>query len=128
AIPAEASSLTIQNLERLDGEGRLPDQLEPVVFEDHPDGRNYYELAAYRHWGLWSFLPAVTAIALCWISKEPISALLAGIITGAIIIGSFNFLDLVLIPSIGTPTAAIVLVLYLWLLGGLMGIWGVTGA
>jgi Na+/H+ antiporter NhaC len=133
-IPAlRDSELTVENLTRLDAEGNLPEQLEQIVFavdQQAPEGEQlkYYLLAAYRHWRYWSFLPALTAIALCWITKEPLSALLAGIITGAVMIGKPNVLDSVLIPSIGTPTAATILVLYLWLLGGLLGIWDKTGA
>jgi Na+/H+ antiporter NhaC len=53
---------------------------------------------------------------------------LAGIVVGAILVGKVNFLDGVLIPSVATTTAATILILYLWLLGGLMGIWAKTGA
>jgi len=130
AIPRAESELTKQRLDELQADDRVPDELEQVVYDEDPQTgeRSYYLLTAYRHWRIWSFLPALTAIALCWITKEPISALLAGIVTGAVIIGKPNVLEGVLIPSIGTSTAATILILYLWLLGGLMGIWQVTGA
>ena len=128
-LPRSASPLTVENLARLQADGKVPEKLDQLVYQDNPGGeREYYLLNAYRHWNFWSFLPALTAIALCWITKEPLSALLAGIIIGAVMIGKPNVLDMVLIPSIGTPTAATILVLYLWLLGGLMGIWDKTGA
>lgn len=85
-------------------------------------------LKADFHFGLWSLLPAFVTIALCLISREPIIALLAGIVSGAFLMGQFDITDKVLIPSLGTESAAAILVLYLWLLGGLTGIWAKTGA
>ena len=43
-------------------------------------------------------------------------------------LGKFNILDEVLIPSFSTSNSASILLLYLWLLGGLLGIWSRTGA
>ena len=84
-------------------------------------------LAAY-HWGYWSLLPAVVAVLLCWLTKEPVTSLLGGIVSGALILGRYDLPGEVLIPSLATSRAAGVLLLYLWLLGGLMGIWSRTGA
>ncbi len=132
AIPIADSPLTVEGLSTLHAEESQPISTEQFVYETVEVGgdqeKHYFQQSAYRHWGIWSFLPAFTAIVLCWMTKEPISALLAGIVVGAMLIGEFNVLDAVLIPSIGTPTAATILVLYLWLLGGLMGIWAKTGA
>jgi len=132
AIPLAESPLTVDNLVALHQQKKLPEATEQLVYEtlqvDGEPQKQYAQLSAHRHWGWWSFLPAFTAIALCWITKEPITSLLAGIVVGAMLIGRFNVLDGVLIPSIGTPRAATILVLYLWLLGGLMGIWAKTGA
>ena len=69
------------------------------------DGRTetvYYQRQARSHWG-WSLLPALVAVLLCWLTREPVTSLAAGIVSGA-------------------------LLLYLWLLGGLVGIWSRTGA
>ena len=85
-------------------------------------------LKADFHYGLWSLLPAFIAILLCLITKEPFVALLSGIVVGAIIMGQFDIFNQVLIPAVGTTSAASILILYLWLLGGLMGVWGKTGA
>jgi len=52
----------------------------------------------------------------------------AGIVVGAILLGKYDITDAVLLESLSTKSAAGVLLLYLWLLGGLMGIWGRTGA
>ncbi|MGI9428856.1 MAG: Na+/H+ antiporter NhaC family protein [Bythopirellula sp.] len=131
ATPIDETPLTVAKLAALPN-GQEPELTEQLVVETVPvDGQavpQYSQLSARRHWGWWSFLPAFTAIALCWITKEPITSLLSGIIVGAMLIGRFNILDGVLVPNIGTPTAATILILYLWLLGGLMGIWAKTGA
>ena len=65
---------------------------------------------------------------MCWLTKEPVTSLLGGIIAGALLLGRYDFTGEVLIPSLATKNAAGVLLLYLWLLGGLMGIWSRTGA
>ena len=129
AVPLDDSPLTVEKLTAEDGAKIDTEQL--VYQEDEEDGKpvkHYFLQVANRHWKYWSFLPAVTAIALCWITKEPISALLAGIGVGAALVGKFNILGDILIPTIGTAAAATILILYLWLLGGLMGIWAKTGA
>lgn len=85
-------------------------------------------IKADYHYGLWSLLPAFVAIALCLISREPLLALFSGIVVGAFMLGKFDVSSDVLIPNIATTDAASILILYLWLLGGLMGIWAKTGA
>jgi Na+/H+ antiporter NhaC len=132
AVPLDRSPLTNADdsvLQEASGPTGVVQQFVVQTASGDPAGPSQYsQQIAYRHWGIWSFLPAFTAIALCWMTKEPISSLAAGIVVGAMLIGQFNVLDGVLIPSIGTPTAATILVLYLWLLGGLMGVWAKTGA
>ena len=88
----------------------------------------YYRLEAQRHWGWWSLLPALVAVLLCWLTREPVTALLGGIVSGALILGSYDITGEVLIPSVATTGSAAIVVLYLWLLGGLMGVWSRTGA
>lgn len=103
--------------------------VEPDVDVDSASvSRTYFELIARRHWRYWSLLPAVLAVALCWLTREPLTSLTGGIIVGAIILGKYDITDSVLLDSLSTRNAAGVLLLYLWLLGGLMGIWGRTGA
>lgn len=80
------------------------------------------------HYGFWSLLPAFIAISLCLLTKEPITALLGGTIVGAVILGRYDITDKVLLPSISSDGAATIVLLYLWLLGGLMGVWSKTGA
>lgn len=43
-------------------------------------------------------------------------------------LGRYDITDKVLQPSIASDSAAFILLLYLWLLGGLMGVWSKTGA
>ena len=89
---------------------------------------SYWQYVVSRHWGFWSLLPALVAVLLCWLTREPITALLGGIISGAFILTEYDIFGGVLIQELGTTAAASVLILYLWLLGGLMGVWSRTGA
>ena len=100
------------------------------VQESHAGGTRtvYYELQAKYHWGYWSLLPAAIAVMLCWLTREPVTSLLGGIASGALLLTRYDLTGEVLIPSIATTNAAGVLVLYLWLLGGLLGVWSRTGA
>jgi Na+/H+ antiporter NhaC len=85
-------------------------------------------LKADFHFGLWSLLPAFVAVVLCLVTREPLVSLLGGIVIGAVMLGRFDIPHEVFIPTVGTSSAASILILYLWLLGGLMGIWSKTGA
>ncbi|MFT4927350.1 MAG: Na+/H+ antiporter NhaC [Phenylobacterium sp.] len=80
------------------------------------------------HFGLWSLLPALITVALCLITREPLTALFSGIVVGAIMLGQFDLTDKVIIPNLAKEGTAALLLLYLWLLGGLLGIWSKTGA
>jgi len=88
----------------------------------------FYQLKLARHWGFWSLLPAIVAIGLCWLTREPVSALFAGIVVGAFLLGKFDLSDQVLLETMMSKNAAGILLLYLWMLGGLLGIWSRTGA
>lgn len=80
------------------------------------------------HFGLWSLLPAFITIALCLLTREPLTSLLAGIVVGSIMLGQYNLTDAVIIPNLAKEGTAGLLLLYLWLLGGLLGVWSKTGA
>ncbi len=104
---------------------------EIIVADGSADGLTapaYYQLHAQPHWGIWSLLPPLCAVLLCWITREPVTALMSGILSGALILTQYDITGEVLIPSLATTSAAGLIVLYLWLLGGLMGIWSRTGA
>ena len=99
-----------------------------VVLRDGQPETQYHQITASRHWGYWSLLPALVAVLLCWLTREPVPSLLGGIVSGALILAQYDITGQVLIPSLATTGAAGILVLYLWLLGGLMGVWSRTGA
>ncbi|MEL0647902.1 Na+/H+ antiporter NhaC family protein [Pseudoalteromonas agarivorans] len=80
------------------------------------------------HYGFWSLLPAFVTIFLCLLTKEPLTALFSGIVVGAIMLGEYDLTDKVIIPNLASEGTAALLLLYLWLLGGLLGIWSKTGA
>ena len=80
------------------------------------------------HYGLWSLLPAFITILLAWLTREPLTALLSGIAVGAFMMGQYDLSDQILIPAMAQTGTAGLLLLYLWLLGGLLGIWSKTGA
>ena len=133
AVQAAEATLTEARLATnppvLDETGDNPEEV--VVSTDTVDGQAmpvYEKVIAKRHWGWWSLLPALVAVMLCWLTKEPITALFGGIVSGALILGGYDITGDVLIPSVATTQSAGIVVLYLWLLGGLMGIWSRTGA
>src|SRR5699024_3989469 len=79
------------------------------------------------HFGFWSVLPPLVAIGLAFWTQEVISSLFVGIALGGVISGKLNIIQEFLIPSIGTEDFALILLVYLWSLGGLIGIWTRTG-
>lgn len=80
------------------------------------------------HYGWFSLLPALLTLSLAWISREPLLALITGTVSGALLLGSYSYFDTVLLPSFASKSSASVLLLYLLLLGSLIGIWSKTGA
>ena len=129
AVPMEDARL---NPERMKGSREAPvvtkEFVSAVKMEEGESRTFYYQLLAKHHWGFWSLLPAVVAVLLCWLTKEPVTSLLGGILSGALVLSRYDFTGDVLIPSLASTSSAGVLLLYLWLLGGLMGIWSRTGA
>jgi len=79
------------------------------------------------HYGFWSVLPPFIAIVLAFWMREVVSALFIGIVAGGLISGQVNVVDAFLIPAIGTEDFALILLVYLWALGGLIGLWTRTG-
>lgn len=98
------------------------------ISETKNDQTSYYKVEIKRHFGLWSLLPAMVAVILCWVLKDPVSSLGAGIFSGALLLQRYDIPDQVFLETFMSKSAAGVLLLYLWLLGGLMGIWSKTGA
>ena len=108
--------------------GKLDVEEEFVVQEVDQSTPKYLQLRAQKHWGFWSLLPAFCAVLLCWLTKEPITALLGGVLSGALLLGFYDLTGEVLIPTLGTADTAKILILYLWFLGGLLGVWSKSGA
>jgi Na+/H+ antiporter NhaC len=131
-VPLEESPLAKENIRRTNAEGDEPAVEEQYTYERPQTGDGpaltYFKLAAQRHWRWWSLLPAAVAVGLCWTTREPLVSLLGGILVGAFILGRYDVTDAVFVASFATENAAGVLLLYLWLLGGLLGVWSRTGA
>ncbi len=79
------------------------------------------------NYGFWSVVPPVVALVLAFALRDVIAALFIGIALGGVISGKLNVVQEFLIPSIGSPGFALILLVYLWALGGLIGLWTRTG-
>ena len=124
-VPAEASAL----MNRLGAPSTdQPPVTKEIVLERSGDTAIYTEFTAIRHWGPWSLLPAVAAVMLCFLLRDPVVSLAGGIIAGALLMREYDIPGKILIPEIGTATGATILVLYLWFLGGMLGVWSRSGA
>jgi len=81
-----------------------------------------------------SLLPALVTIFLAFATRQVLAALFAGILTGSVVLllqgasaTDANPITRFLFPAIGSKGYAQILLIYLWCLGGLIGIWGKTG-
>lgn len=99
--------------------------------------------AARIHYGWMSLVPAAVAIGLAFATRNVLLSLFIGIVSGAVVFafgdaglgGSFatfpfaktNVLQSFILPTVGSAGYAIILVVYLWSLGGLIGLWNRTG-
>jgi Na+/H+ antiporter NhaC len=81
----------------------------------------------FDDFGFWSIVPAALTLVLCFWTKEVISALFIGIAAGGVVSGNFNVIAAYLLPAVGTESYAQILLVYLWCLGGLIGLWTRTG-
>ncbi|MCY3542029.1 MAG: sodium:proton antiporter [Gammaproteobacteria bacterium] len=124
-VPTDQSVLLAMSA---DFSGELEVLEEIIVAENYQGVLEYRQLSAQKHWGFWSLLPAFCAVLLCWLTREPITALLGGIVSGALLLGLYDLTGEVLIPTLGTTQTAGILILYLWFLGGLLGVWSKSGA
>ena len=79
------------------------------------------------HYGYLSLIPAIATLAICFVSRNVIFALFMGVVLGGLVTGQHNIVQQFLIPSIGTTRFAEILLVYLWALGGLLGIWNKNG-
>ncbi|MEX2532199.1 MAG: Na+/H+ antiporter NhaC family protein [Gemmatimonadota bacterium] len=79
------------------------------------------------HYGFTSLLPALTTLILVFFTRDVVSSLFLGIVVAGFVIADVNIIDRFLIPSVGSESFAVILLVYLWALGGLIGIWTRTG-
>jgi Na+/H+ antiporter NhaC len=127
--PYLKSPLRQEALSSVKGRPELERQwIVETISQNGIEQTQYALLEAKFHFGFWSLLPAVIAIGLCLVTKEALTALFSGVVVGAFMLGRLDITDAVLLPSLGSKSAAGIILLYLWLLGGLMGIWSRTGA
>ena len=116
-VPYEDSPLRQQALDQVRENPTLESQW--VVEQDATTGELQYSiLQASQHFRGWSLLPAFVAICLCLLTREPLPSRFAGMVVGAFMLGSFNLLDEILVPTFASSNSAGILLLYLWLLGG----------
>jgi Na+/H+ antiporter NhaC len=85
------------------------------------------EPGAAGHYGGASLLPAAAAILLAFATRQVLFALLMGIVMGGVVVGDVNILSRFMLPAIGSEQYALILLVYLWCLGGLLGLWTRTG-
>jgi Na+/H+ antiporter NhaC len=81
-----------------------------------------------------SILPAAVAILLAFATRQVIAALFAGVLAAAVVLflgsgqpADLNPVERLFLPALGTKNFAQILFIYLWCLGGLVGLWGKTG-
>ncbi|MDX1508499.1 MAG: hypothetical protein R3358_09490, partial [Woeseiaceae bacterium] len=75
------------------------------------------------HYGFLSIMPALAALVICFATRNVILALFMGVILGGLVTMDYNIIQSFLVPAIGTTRFAEILLVYLWALGGLLGIW-----
>lgn len=85
------------------------------------------EQSTQSHYGLYSLFPALVTLFLCFYTKNVVLALFTGIVVGGLITAEYNILNAFLFPSLGSEKYAKILLVYLWALGGLIGIWNKNG-
>ncbi|MDH3337061.1 MAG: sodium:proton antiporter, partial [Gammaproteobacteria bacterium] len=90
-------------------------QLDPTVIE------------AQGHFNFMSLVPALATLVICFATRNVILALFMGILLGGLVTTQYNIIREFLIPSIGSERYAQILLVYLWALGGLLGMWNRNG-
>ncbi len=79
------------------------------------------------HYGWASLVPALSALALAFATREVVSALAFGIVVGGVVVGRANVVAAFFVPALATESFAVIILVYFWGLGGLIGLWGRTG-
>jgi Na+/H+ antiporter NhaC len=78
-------------------------------------------------YGFSSLIPALVTLVLVFFTRDVVSSLFLGILSAGFVVRDANLIDRFLLPSIGTESFALILVVYLWALGGMIGLWTRTG-
>lgn len=79
------------------------------------------------HFDFLSLVPALATLAICFATRNVILALFMGVVLGGLITTRYNIIQEFLIPSVGSARYAQILLVYLWALGGLLGMWNRNG-
>ena len=79
------------------------------------------------HFGFLSLVPALATLLICFVTRNVILALFMGVVLGGLVTTRYDIIREFLIPSIGSERYAQILLVYLWALGGLLGIWSRNG-
>lgn len=81
-----------------------------------------------------SLFPPLVALILSFTTRQVLLALFAGIVAGGIVLliqtGDFlaaSIIDNFMLPALGSQAFATILLVYLWSLGGIIGMWEKTG-
>lgn len=84
--------------------------------------------------GFLSLLPAIVAITLAFATRQVLVSLFLGVVSAGPVlwyhtneVAGLNFVKSFFIPALATEGYAQILLIYLWCLGGLLGIWAKTG-
>jgi Na+/H+ antiporter NhaC len=80
-----------------------------------------------QHIGFASLLPAGLTLALVFITRDVVTSLFLGVVAGGVVSGQLNVINQFFLPAIGSSSFATILLVYLWALGGLIGLWTRTG-
>ena len=64
---------------------------------------------------------------MVFLTREVIVSLLLGVAVGGLVSGQLDILGAFVLPAVGSESYALILVVYLWALGGLIGLWTRTG-
>jgi hypothetical protein len=79
------------------------------------------------HFGPTSLLPALTTLVLVFLTRDVVSSLFLGIAVAGFVVSDLDIVDRFLLPSLASESFAVILLVYLWALGGLIGLWTRTG-
>lgn len=85
-------------------------------------------VAQHHHYDIFSLLPALLTLLLCATSKNPLFSLLGGVIVGSVLLGGVLETSQLVFNHVAEQGGVGLLLVYVLLLGGLLGVWAKTGA